>query len=142
VLDALLMGQSSWARLVRFSIVGLACSLSYAFFTWALVHVCSLAPVISSALGYVLAIPLSFLLQRTFSFRSKGSKRVQAPRFLLVHGFNILVSVAAMHVLVSALGLDYRVGIIATMVLVPFLSFLAMNLWVFRHAPKPDTHAR
>lgn len=136
VLNPLLRGHSSWAKLVRFGIAGLISSFSYALFTWILVYAFRMSPVASSAMGYVLAIPLSFLLQRSFSFRSEGSKRKQAPRFVLVHSFNILVSIAVMHFLVSALGMDYRIGIAITMLLIPLLSFLAMNLWVFRSGGK------
>ncbi|WP_162314773.1 GtrA family protein [Pseudoxanthomonas yeongjuensis] len=136
MLDPLLRGHASWAKLVRFGIAGLISSLSYALFTWTLVYAFRMSPVVSSAIGYALAIPLSFLLQRSFSFRSEGSKRRQAPRFMLVHGFNILVSIAVMDLLVSALGMDYRIGIAITMLLIPLLSFLAMNLWVFRSSRK------
>ncbi|MET0581980.1 MAG: GtrA family protein [Pseudoxanthomonas sp.] len=125
------------AKLLRFGVAGAASSVFYAVCTWLLAGPLEVPAVYASAMGYVTAVPLSFFLQRNFSFRSKGSKRAQAPRFLLVHGLNILVSVIVMHVLVSSLHMDYRAGIALTMVLIPLLSFLAMNTWVFHHTEKP-----
>lgn len=125
------------AKLLRFGVAGVASSVFYAICTWLFAGPFEIPAVYASAMGYAMAVPLSFFLQRNFSFRSNGSKRAQAPRFLLVHGLNILVSVIVMHVLVSRLHMDYRAGIALTMVLIPLLSFLAMNTWVFHHVEKP-----
>lgn len=137
MLESLFSRRALLTKLMRFGVAGVASSFFYAICTWLLAGPFNVPAVYASAMGYAMAVPLSFFLQRNFSFRSNGSKRAQAPRFLLVHGLNILVSVIVMHVLVSRLHMDYSVGIALTMVLIPLLSFLAMNTWVFHHTEKP-----
>lgn len=139
MLYELLRGHSILAKAIRFGLVGCLSSLFYGLCTWFMAGTLRLPAVPASAMGYLLAIPMNFYLQKHFSFRAKGHTRTQAPRFLFVHGLNLLVSIAVMHVSVSILGLDYRAGALATMVLIPLLSFIAMNAWVFA-ARSPDKH--
>jgi len=136
--NELLRGHALWAKLLRFGAVGALSSVFYGICTWLLVRGAALPPVAASVLGYLLAIPFSFFMQRRFAFRSGGRVRLQGPRFLAIHGLNLLASTAVMHVTTRILQLDYRLGIVATMLVIPLLSFVAMNAWVFRHARHPD----
>lgn len=132
MLNELLHGHSLPAKLLRYGVVGVLSSVFYGIWTWLLVQAASLPPITASVTGYILAIPFSFFMQKRFAFRSDGRARLEAPRFLLVHAINIIASIAIMHVTVSVLQVDYRFGVVQTMVLIPLLSFIAMNLWVFR----------
>jgi putative flippase GtrA len=137
MLNELLRGSSVLAKFIRYGIVGGLSSIFYGCCTWLLVQVSSLPPVVASVAGYLLAIPFSFFMQRKFAFRSGGPVRLEAPRFLLTHAINIIASICIMHVTVHVLQVDYRLGVVQTMVLIPLLSFLALNLWVFRHTENP-----
>lgn len=136
MLSELLRGRSLLAKLVRFFAVGVTCSALYAMVTWALAEFLAMNPTPASFLGYLCAIPTSFLLQKYFTFRSDAPKRTEFPRFVLTHAINLGLSTLAMYLTVDKAGLDYRLGILVVSVFVPILSFLTMNVWVFqqRHA--------
>jgi len=134
MLNELLRGRSFLAKLLRYGVVGGLSSVLYGICTWLLVQVASLSPVTASVTGYVLAIPFSFFMQKKFAFRSDARARLEAPRFLLVHTINIIASIGIMHMTTSVLRLDYRFGVVQTMVLIPLLSFIAMNSWVFHRS--------
>jgi putative flippase GtrA len=86
-------------------------------------------------LAYLAAIPLNFLLQRGFAFRSENRVQRDLPRYLLVHAGNIAASAAVMHVVVSVLHAGYLYGVIATMTFVPVVVFLFLDRWVFKRWP-------
>ncbi len=132
MLDRWLLGDTLRSRILRFAIVGGVSTIAYGVVTLAAVEIVGLQPLLATVLGYLLVVPLNFVLQRTFTFRSSNDMASEIPRFLLVHGLNIAASFAVMLCVVNLLDADYRWGIAATMTLVPVLVFLALETWVFR----------
>ncbi len=90
LLRNLLAGDSLAARAVRFAMVGGTSGAAYALFTWVLVRKAALSPALASACAYALVIPINFALQKLFTFRSANPLREETPRYLAVHGANIL----------------------------------------------------
>jgi len=118
-------------KLARFGAVGLINGALYAAATSVSVQVLGLSATSSSAIGYLFAIPFAFLAHRSFTFRSRVCVWRQARRFALVHGTSLAVSVGAMAGAVHLLGLNFVAGIVAALVLVPAVTFVVFDLWVF-----------
>jgi putative flippase GtrA len=129
-------------RIVRFALVGGLSTLAYGACAWLAVDRLRLSPLVATLLAYLLVIPLNFLLQRSFAFRSAGTMRHEIPRFIVVHGLNMGASFVAMWSVTVAFGLDYRWGILATMCIVPALVFIALEGWVFRAAAGTERQRR
>lgn len=119
------------AKAARFGLVGVTNSLLYALFTALSVRELSVGPTASSVLGYVAVLPFAFFAHKMFTFRAIGDARTEMFRFVVVYVSGLAVAVLAMYVSTSVLGLSYIVGIIAAMVLVPLLSLLVLDRWVF-----------
>lgn len=134
-INSLLGGDQLWAKVARFALVGGISTVAYGIFTMVSIQQLALSPMIATIMGYLIAIPLNYLLQRLFTFRSKTAMKRELPRFLVVHSLNMAGSFAIMLVIVKAMHADYRWGIATTMVVVPILVFLAMDTWVFRRFP-------
>ena len=79
-----------------------------------------------------MALPLNFIGNRRFSFRSTNALAGDAGRFLLLHAGNLIVTVMAMGAIADLLGLHYSAGILAAVIIVPVVNFLVMQWWVFR----------
>lgn len=131
--------ESTLMKAIRFGGVG-----AVSGFIFAIVTLCAarsgLEPKLASIAGYVVSIPVNFLFNRCFSFRSENSLLSDFPRFLLVHACNMAVTAFAMGAMVDVLGLHYFFGVVTAIALVPVASFLAMNGWVFRkRLPVDDT---
>ena len=58
---------------------------------------------------------------------------IRLPRFIAAQLASLLTSVFAMGAAVDFLGLHYSVGIVGGIVLVPIMTFLVLNKWVFRN---------
>lgn len=123
-------------KVARFGVVGVFSTLLYVAATNLLITMGSMHPAVASGLGYLIVIPLNYLLHRSFSFRSTRSHRSAGHRYLLVHLLNIVGSMGVMQLVTSVLHLDYRVGIVLTATMVPVIVFVVLDRWVF-----PDTHA-
>lgn len=139
MLEKWISGDDLLGKVLRFACVGGVSTVAYGVLTLAAVELLGLGPLAATVLGYLLVIPINFLLHRSFTFRSDNSVEREAPRFLLVHGGNIAASIATMYVAVNLLRIDYRWGVGATMTLVPVLMFLVLDGWVFRKKGRSRT---
>lgn len=128
-----LLGDGLLPKIVRFALVGGLSTIVYGIVTLLAVEGARMPPLAATVFGYLLVVPLNYLLQRSFTFRSVDDARREIPRFLLVHGANIVASFLAMYAVTELLRLDYRWGVAATMLLVPVIVFLIMDRWVFRN---------
>ena len=131
MIRALFSRDSTMAKLFRFGLAGGLSTLLYGVCAWCLVYLIALPPVVASIIAYLLAIPVSFILQRQFAFRSLGNARAELPRFLLVQGTNLVASTATMHAVVNVFHANPTIGVLITMMVIPLLSFVMMHLWVF-----------
>jgi putative flippase GtrA len=123
--------RNAWHRLGRFAIVGSFNSGLYAVVTWWLIAYGHVAPGPASLLGYLIAIPVAYFGHRWVTFTSAGAVPVEAVRFVTVHAMGLLVAWEAMDLTANRLGLHFAFGIIAAVVLVPLLSFLVLDHFVF-----------
>ncbi|GGF72947.1 polysaccharide synthesis protein GtrA [Azorhizobium oxalatiphilum] len=131
--DALLL------KAMRFGMIGVLSGLVFAGVTSLFAGPMGVGPKLSSVAGYVASMPLNFIGNRRFSFRSQNGLAGDLARFVLLHACNILITTFAMGAVVDVLGLHYAFGIVAAVVLVPCVNFAVMNWWVFRkNIARPD----
>lgn len=134
MIRALFSRDSTMAKLFRFGLAGGLSTLFYGVCAWCLVYLVAQPPVVASIIAYLLAIPVSFVLQRRFAFRSLGNVRAELPRFLLVQGTNLVASTGTMHAIVNVFHANPTIGVLITMMVIPLLSFVMLHLWVFPFA--------
>lgn len=119
--------------LARFASVGAACSVLYAAIVAGAVSVVHLRPNLSAGIAYAAVIPFNFLMHRHFTFRSKGTVRHDVVRYVAAQSASMAFSIGVMALSVDVLGLPYAVGILGAIVLVPILSYLVLDRWVFEN---------
>lgn len=119
-------------KTIRFGFVGITSSGIYVVFTALLVKYLPIDPKIASALGYFAALPFNFIAHRQYTFVANGIVGREIVRFIIVHATNIAVSVAAVAITVDGLGLSYAFGMAATVFLTWIVTFLLLNVWVFK----------
>ena len=126
------LAPKTLAKLLRFAAVGALSGGIYALVVALCVSGFSLDPRFASGLGYLASLPVNFAGNRKFTFLGQGPIAFELLRFLLVHGANIAAAVLVMTVAVREFGLHYLVGVAATILVIPFITFLIMDRWVFR----------
>lgn len=81
----------------RFLAVGGSFSLGYAIVTAGLIRFAGAPPLITSVIVYLLCIPLAFLAQRNFAFRSETSGH----KAMLIYGATQVASLAVVSTITS-----------------------------------------
>ena len=92
-------------------------------------------PALANGAGFVICIPLAYLLARGFVFRHQASAKDTGPRYLLVVACAFLLNQAVLHVAgrrLGAGGLQHLGAQLAGMMTYTVATFLACRLWVFR----------
>ena len=125
---------SSWElffEIIRFGIAGGAATLLYGLLSLLLTWSTGRPAITVHVLAYFLALPVSFLAQGLFTFRYRGKKAHAFTRFLVVAVVAFGLSTVSVYFLRDIPVYGRYLGIVATMLLVPLISFVTMKLWVF-----------
>ncbi len=120
-----------FVRLVRFGLVGGSSAVVYATVLLSLVHFLGTGSVVSSALAFVAAIPVSFFGQKYFTFQSQGTVKRELPAYLLLQGVNLIASVFVTYTVVDLFGMSHFFGILAVVIVITMVSYAAMALAIF-----------
>ncbi len=91
--------------------------------------------LLASAIGYASGIAVSFVINRTLVFRSRGGSGTEAVRYAVVYLFALLAQLALLASLVL-LGLGPLLANAIALVIVVILNFFAIRNFVFRAKPK------
>lgn len=120
------------AKLARFALVGISSSAVYAAVVLLSTRYLSFDARIASAIGYLIALPFNFVLNREYTFLSTGRISNEAVRFAILHATNMFISVGLMHVTTVIAGWSVFVGIIVVVLAIPLIQFLLLERWVFQ----------
>lgn len=119
-------------QIMRFGMVGITATATHITTAMLLVEWAHLEPLKANFFAFSLAVLVSFGGHYHWTFKASTPYSSSFPRFsaiaLLGMGFNqtIIFSV------VNLLGLDYRFGLAAVIMVVPVISFMANKLWAFQ----------
>lgn len=129
------MGLHEWAgRFGRFLVVGLiATGVQYLVLVIG-VEALGARPASASAAGFVLGAVVGYLLNRSYTFRSRLGHAVGAARFATVAAVGLLGNVLFMALLTGYLHLHYVLAQVLTTGVVMLWNFAANALWTFRRA--------
>ena len=115
----------------RFVIVGASCSLGYLVIASVLAAL-GVATWLASGATYVAFIPVAYLLQRGYTFRSTARHAQALPRYIVIQALGALVSILLPYLLSGYDFLPPAVVFIAVLVTVAVFSFVLMSVWAFR----------
>ena len=132
--DGRMLRLPDLARIMRFGLVGVAATLTYAGVA-AMLSYGQLAKAFSatpaSFVSYLIAMPISYFGHKWLTFGSRGSHAQEAPRFVASALLGIAISCFLPLTLVEWLGYTPAVSIVAATILVPLTNYVVLGLWVF-----------
>jgi putative flippase GtrA len=91
--------------------------------------------------AYLLAFGLSFLLNRSFNFRSHAPVGPQAAIYLMAIGINYVVFILGVGGGLAAIGLEYHIARVAAGACEAVYMYSALRWVVFRDTPKAEPAA-
>ena len=119
----------SVARLIRFLMVGGSGSFAYILLSYFLLQTVK-EPWLSSFIAYAFLIPIVYMLQRRFVFRSKEPYVKSFFRYLAIQLFGLTLSAIIPYVL-SLYAVNPLVSFMLVVLIVPLLSYILQACWAF-----------
>ncbi|CAD6002674.1 GtrA family protein [Agreia sp. COWG] len=124
------IGRLWRSRVVRFGALGVANNLlAYAIFAG--LTLAGVASIAAATITYVLGMVVSYLGNRSFTFRHTGSARRSLVRFLIVNAVGYGINVAILAIFVEHLGFNALLVQFVAIVIVAGFIFVSMRFWVF-----------
>jgi putative flippase GtrA len=128
-------------RIVRFGIVGLIATVTYATATFIAVEWLRIDPVPASILGQGISTPVSYFGHAWLSFQVKADHRTILWRFLVIGAVTFGLNGAVTHLFTHVFSISNRITIIVVTILIPLVNYLCNRFWVFRPGLRtPPTH--
>ena len=117
----------------RYLLVGATNSIVGYGVIFGCMYLAHLSPEMSNVIGYAIALAVSYMLNRHFTFNSTQKRRAEILRFLFAFAIAYSLNFAALLVLIHPLGLHEGISqIVAGGVYVAF-SYLINKYYVFRN---------
>ncbi|AZL16396.1 GtrA family protein [Rickettsiales endosymbiont of Stachyamoeba lipophora] len=120
-------------KLLRFIVVGIIVTLIHASILALLVEAAHLAVLPANFIAFCIAFIISFLGHHHWSFKSTAKYRNSLPRFLACALLGILFNQVIMCISIEILRLNYRIGFIIIICVIPIITFIVNNFWAFKH---------
>lgn len=125
-------------RFIRFGYVGIVCGVWYAVVVFVAIHWLQLEAATASLVAYALAIPVSFIGHRNYTFRMQGRVGSEVVKFAVVQAANLYIAYELMRWVTQDLGYSYWMGVSACILAIPIGTFVIMNALVFVVDTKED----
>jgi len=116
---------------IKFSLVGLAATITTYAVLVVLVEGAGLDAVVSSVIGYVAGAGVNYALNYRYTFKSEQRHRVAVPRFAVVIGIGMVLNAVIMALTVNALGIHYLLAQLIAVAFVLMWSFTLNRMWSF-----------
>lgn len=123
-------------EVVRFGVTGLFATLVHFLVLTTAVELLALSPVLANGLAFCVAVTVTYLGQSRWVFReaqkvSGAAAAGRLSRFGVSVVAGLLGNMGIMALATRGLGLNYRIGFLAGLVIVPVAIFVINKFWVF-----------
>jgi len=124
--------MSSFWRVFRFGVVGVATAALYFGLLYVGVELLQLSPVLSSSVVYVIVIAANYLMHYSWTFAVSSPHTTALRRYLFMTGCGFLINAFVMYFWVSVLHWNYLLVQSGAMAVIIVWNFCLSSLWVFR----------
>ena len=119
-------------QVARFIVVGLVTALVYYGLLVFAVEVAGIGPVLASAICYVLAVVLNYLLHYHWTFTATAGHSVVVNRYVVMLCGGLVLNSGVMYSGVNTMGWHYLLVQTGAIGLITAWNFILSSLWVFR----------
>ena len=118
--------------MVKYGIVGLIGTIVHFAVLIALVEWGHIHPVVSSTIGFIIVLVLSYLLNRNWTFSNDHSNNKSFIKYTVVSITGLLLNIFIMFTVVEIVHGSYLIGQCMVMIIVPPSNYLLNYYWTFR----------
>lgn len=121
-------------QLIKFSLVGLLNTLITLSTIFILINVLNLNYIISNIIGYVLGFTNSFILNKKWTFKSKGSAKIEIILFFILFIICYLLQLISLILLKELIKVSVEKAQLIAMIIYTTINFLGSKYFVYTKA--------
>lgn len=121
-------------KMFRYGVVGIIGTGIHFGTLILLVEIFSLDPVISSTIGFILTLIVSYILNYFWTFASSQAHSRAIFRYAVVSISGLLLNAIIMYITVNILDWHYVLGQTVVIFVIPITNFALNNWWSFRES--------
>ena len=122
--------------ILRYAVVGIIGTLTHVSLVVLLVELANISPTLSTALGFIVVLIISYFLNRFWTFEKQNDRHlIDFIKYTLVSLFGLGLNVGIIFTTVEVLHWWYVYGLALVTLVIPVCNFLLNKYWVF----KPST---
>ena len=137
--------MSEFRQMFRFALVGI-CNTAFGYgLIFGCMYIAGMSPIASNVVGYGVGLLFAYQLHRSFTFDSKGRRRSEIMRFLIVFGVAYSANLATLYILTRIIHLSGGLSQVFSGTVYVLTSFLLSKFFVFTtvrsagHADTPES---
>jgi len=124
---------SNLHKVISYSFVGIIGTLIHFSTLVILVEAFKIDPLLSSGIGFILTVILSFVLNMKYTFKIKNRKKAHLfIKYLTTSIIGLMLNNCIMYYFVRILSLHYSIGQAVVVICIPIINFLINNYWTFK----------
>jgi len=128
----LVQGKMNIMNFFRYIIVGGFGAVVHVGIIFLLVEFIKLSPLVSSVIGFVFVLIISFLLNKHWTFQIKVNQKFQFTKYLIVSLIGLLLNTLIIFITVNVLNWSYEYGVIIMVIVVALNNFILNQFWTFK----------
>ncbi|MCL6601785.1 MAG: GtrA family protein [Paenibacillus sp.] len=127
------------SQFVRYGFVGVIGTAVHTGTLWLLTELVGFNPLMSSTIGFLFSLIISYYLNSILTFK-KGFNLGVFLKYFVVSSFGLLVNLSILFTFDHILLMNYMVGQVVSIFVVPVLNFALNKYWAFNsRVTKQDT---
>ncbi|MBA9086786.1 putative flippase GtrA [Fontibacillus solani] len=119
----------------KYGLVGVIGTVTHTGILWLLTEQTGLNPLLSSILGYLLSLLISYYLNSILTFKRSITLKFFI-KYATVSSFGLFVNITILFIFENILLMHYMIGQIISIVVVPILNFTLNKYWAFNTKSK------
>ncbi|KZE70481.1 hypothetical protein AV654_06245 [Paenibacillus elgii] len=127
-----IISSNQIVKIFKYGLVGVLGTtihfLSLIFF----VEVFQLGPILSSSLGFIIVVILSYYLNKKWTFQTDNKIFTEFTKYLITSCVGLLLNMVIMRYAIDILEWDYLTSQLLVTIAIPISNFILNSLWTFK----------
>ncbi|WLD93928.1 GtrA family protein [Alkalihalobacillus sp. AL-G] len=122
-----------YQKIISYGVIGVIGTIVHFSTLILLVELFGVDPVIGSLAGFILTVILSFLLNKTYTFKVRNrNNMILFIKYGVVSVVGFVMNYLIMYLTVDIYSLHYAIGQAMVVICIPITNFLLNNYWTFQ----------
>lgn len=120
-------------KMFKYGLVGVLGAFIHFGVLVLLVEKFQVVPVLSSSIGFVIVVVISYVLNKYWTFQTKNKSFSEFTKYMIVSCSGLVMNIVIMYFSVDVFHLDYIIGQLIVTFIIPLSNYTLNHLWTFKH---------